>query len=188
METEIELLNQARTMDKDALIKIFDLYASRLYRYALRLCGDPLLADQIVGDVFAKLVDQFSAGKGPRAYLRSYLYEITYHQIIDEARYANRRASLEAAEGLVQAPSLGFSDPDNQLILKQILEAIQNELTNDQRHVVILRFLEGFSLRETAAIMNKKGNHIKVIQSRAIAKLREAVDTIRSGRSRQNST
>ena len=175
-------------MDQDALIKIFDLYAYRLYRYALRLCGDPLLADQIVGDVFAKLVDQFSAGKGPRAYLRSYLYEITYHQIIDEARYSQRRVSLEAADWPGQAPSLGFSDPDHQLILKQILEAIQTELTNDQRHVVILRFLEGFSLRETAAIMNKKGTHVKVIQSRAIAKLREAVNTTRSDRSRHHST
>ena len=59
-------------------------------------------------------------------------------------------------------------------MLRQILKAIQNELTNDQRHVVILRFLEGFSLRETAAIISKKADHVKVIQSRAIAKLRKA--------------
>jgi RNA polymerase sigma-70 factor (ECF subfamily) len=188
METDIELLNHARMMDKDALVKIFDLYSAALYNYALRLCGDPLMADQIVGDVFAKLVDQFSSGHGPRAYLRSYLYEITYHQIIDEARYSKRRAPLEAAELPGQATHSGFSDPDNQIILKQILGAIQNELTNDQRHVVILRFLEGFSLRETAAIINKKAENVKVIQSRAIAKLREAVNTTRSGRSRHNST
>ena len=91
MEADSELLDKARELDKDAIVKIFDLYASPLYRYAWRLCGDPLLADQIVGDVFAKLLDQFSSGKGQRADLRSYLYEITYHQIVDEARYSKRR-------------------------------------------------------------------------------------------------
>jgi RNA polymerase sigma-70 factor (ECF subfamily) len=188
METDSELLDKARELDKDALVKIFDLYASPLYRYALRLCGDPLLADQIVGDAFGKLLDQFSSGHGPRAYLRSYLYEITYHQIVDEARYWKRRVSLEATDWLEQATHSGFSDPDNQIILKQILEAIQTDLTDDQRHVVILRFLEGFSLRETAAIINKKADHVKVIQNRAVAKLRKSVNTTRCDRPPQSST
>ena len=188
MEADSELLDKARKLDKDALVKIFDLYASPLYRYALHLCGDPLLADQIVGDVFGKLLDQFSSGHGPRAYLRAYLYEVTYHCIIDEIRYSRHRVSLEGAEWLEQATYSGFSDPDNQIILKQILEAIQKELTNDQRHVVILRFLEGFSLRETAAIINKKADHVKVIQSRAVAKLRKSVNTSRFDRPPQSGT
>jgi RNA polymerase sigma-70 factor (ECF subfamily) len=175
-------------MNKDALVKIFDLYASPIFYYALRLCGDPVLADQIVGDVFGKLLDQFSSGSGPRAQLRSYLYEITYHCIIDEIRYSQRRVSLEAAEWLGQATHSGFSDLDNPIILKQILQGIQNDLTEDQRHVVILRFLEGFSVRETAAIINKRADHVKVIQSRAIAKLRNAVNTTRIDRPRHSST
>ena len=52
----------------------------------------------------------------------------------------------------------------------------QNDLTNDQRHVVILRYLEGFSLRETAAIIGKEENHVKVIQDRAIAKIRQVLN------------
>ena len=79
MEADAQLLDRARMLDKAALGKIFDLYSSPLYCYALRLCGDPALADHVVGDVFAKLLDQFSSGKGPSANLRSYLYEIAYH-------------------------------------------------------------------------------------------------------------
>jgi RNA polymerase sigma-70 factor (ECF subfamily) len=48
-------------------------------------------------------------------------------------------------------------------------------LTDDQRHVIILRFLEGFNLNETAAILGKQVGHIKVIQNRAITKLRKAL-------------
>ena len=75
MDTDHALLNAARMMDKSALVRIFELYSRALYKYALRLCGDPMLADQIVGDVFAKLLDQLSSGNGPTAHLRSYLYE-----------------------------------------------------------------------------------------------------------------
>jgi len=46
METDRTLLNAARTMDQDALVKIFDLYSSPLYKYTLRLCGDPVTADR----------------------------------------------------------------------------------------------------------------------------------------------
>jgi RNA polymerase sigma-70 factor, ECF subfamily len=177
METELSLLDAAKLMNKDALAKIFDLYASPLYKYACRLCGDALTADQIVGDVFAKLLDQLAAGKGPRSNLRSYLYETAYHIIVDEARSSQRRAPLDALTSLspdVRSGLLGF---ENHIMLEKVLAAIQHDLTEDQRHVVILRFLEGFSLRETAAILGKEVNHVKVIQNRAIAKLRKALES-----------
>jgi RNA polymerase sigma-70 factor (ECF subfamily) len=176
METDIELLNAARMMNKEALVKIFDLNSAPLYRYAWHLCGDPAMADQIVGDVFAKLLDQFSAGHGPQSNLRPYLYKMTRHRIIDEARYSKRRVSLEAADWLGQAADTESLGLEALILFKQILHSIHNDLTNDQRHVIILRFLEGFSLRETAEIIGKEVSHVKVIQSRAITKLRQAME------------
>lgn len=175
METEIDLLNAARKMNTEALVKIFDLYSSALYQYALRLCGDPVLADHIVGDVFVKLIDQLSEGNGPRANLRSYLYETAYHRMIDETRYAKRRAPLEAVlhRQDTHTPILSLED---QLVFQDILHILQHELTRDQRHVIVLRFLEEFSLRETAAIMGKTVDHVKVLQSRALAKLRRSME------------
>ena len=86
MEADTTLLLAARRMDREALAQIFDLYVYALYKYAVNLCHDPWLADHIVGNVFAKLLDQLSCGKGPTTNLRSYLFESTYHLIIDEAR------------------------------------------------------------------------------------------------------
>ena len=181
METEIELLNAARRLNKDALVKIFDLYSQPLYRYALSLCADPMMADQIVGDVFAKLLDQFSSGHGPQTYLRSYLYESVYHRIIDESRSSRHKAPLEAVEWLGQDVQAGHTSLEDHVLFKQILHAIHHNMTKDQRHVIILRFLEGFSLRETAAITRKRVEHVKVIQSRAIAKLRNALEYKETG-------
>ena len=174
MESDSALLIAASRMDKDALVRIFDLYSRPLYNYALRICGDPMLADHIVGDVFAKLLEQLAAGYGPRANLRSYLYESAYHRMIDEVRYSKPKAPLEVA---TQLPLDAYLSMEDCILFKQVLDAVQHKLSADQRHVIVLRFLEGFSLRETAAILNKDVDHIKVIQNRAIAKLRRLLES-----------
>ena len=67
----VTLLKAAQKLDEDALTTIFDSYAPAIYKYALRLCHDPIEADNIVGDVFSQLLEQFAGGKGPRTNLRS---------------------------------------------------------------------------------------------------------------------
>lgn len=175
MENDIDLLNFARGWSRDALEKIFDRYASALYNYALRLGHDPILADHIVGDVFANLLEQLSAGKGPISNLRSYLYQTTYHMIIDHGRSSHRNAPLEVADSSGVDGRSTSERLDDRVMFDIILKALRNDLTEDQRHVIVLRFLEDFSLSETAMILGKEVSHIKVIQSRAIAKLRKSL-------------
>jgi RNA polymerase sigma-70 factor, ECF subfamily len=175
-DSDVTLLEAARQMDRSALVKIFDLYSTALYNYAFRLCNDALIADYIVGDVFAKLLEQLSAGKGPSSNLRSYLYEMTYHHVVDEARYSNRGVSLEVVEYIHQDGFSNVISLENRMLYDAILKAIQNDLTEDQRHVIVLRFLEGFSLQETATIIGKAVSNVKVIQNRAISALRKSLN------------
>jgi RNA polymerase sigma-70 factor (ECF subfamily) len=176
MEADSRLLDAARQMNQEALIKIFDLYSSALYNYALRICNDPLEADHIVGDVFARLLEQLSAGNGPSTNLRSYLYETTYHLIIDKARHSRREAPLETAEFLRRDGQSAITRLEDRILFENVIRLIKNQLTEDQRHVIVLRFLEGFSLRETADIIGKEVYNVKVIQNRGVAKLRKALN------------
>lgn len=171
MDDEATLLAAVRKLDQDALVAIFDRYAPVLYKYALRLCGDLAEADDIVGDVFAELLKHLRAGKGPRDNLRSYLYQIAYHKVVDRSRSQKHLTVLDYG-----IPSSSEDSPDYQQDRREqqdMLEAVINHnLNEDQRHVILLRFVDGFSINETAEIMGKNANNIKVIQSRAIAKLR----------------
>jgi RNA polymerase sigma factor (sigma-70 family) len=63
---------------------------------------------------------------------------------------------------------------ENQMDLEKISRTIKS-LSPDQRHVIILRFLEGFSLSETAAILKKTVGCVKITQFRAIWNLRVAL-------------
>lgn len=176
MESESRLLCAARALDQEALVEIFDLYSGALYSYALRLCNDPVTADHIVGDVFVRLLEQLAAGNGPTSNLRSYLYQSAYHLIIDEARYSRRTAPLEVSDWKAQGieSMLRLHDP---ILLQHILHAMRHDLTEDQRHVIVLRFLEDFSIRETATIMGITESNVKVIQNRAVAALRKALES-----------
>jgi RNA polymerase sigma-70 factor (ECF subfamily) len=66
---------------------------------------------------------------------------------------------------------------EDRAMFKIMEQAIRNNLSEDQRHVIILRFLEGFSVKETALIVGKSISNVKVIQNRAIAALRKALGT-----------
>ena len=169
------LLKAAQKLDEEALTAIFDQFAPAIYKYTLRLCHDQIVADNIVGDVFAKLLEQWSAGHGPSTNLRSYLYETTYHLIVDDARYSHREAPLEVMDFLRHDGNASVVNLENRMLFDAVVAAIKKHLTEDQRHVIILRFLEGFSLRETADIMGKEVYNVKVIQNRGVARIRKAL-------------
>jgi RNA polymerase sigma-70 factor (ECF subfamily) len=175
MDTDLQLLNVAGRMNKDTLVKIFDVYASPLYKYAILAGTDPRMADRIVGDVFCKLLDRLSRGYGPPGNLRSYLFACTYHRIMSESHTSQRRLSLEDA-GFMQgeSDSLPFWT-EKHIVHKILLQAIQTSLTDYQRHVILLHFCEGFSLDETAAILGNSVNIVKATQKQAVETLRRSV-------------
>jgi RNA polymerase sigma-70 factor (ECF subfamily) len=161
-------------LDQGALAAIFDRYSRSIFMYALRLCEDPLEADQIVGDVFNQFLEQVSRGGGPKTNLRSYLYQIAYHIVIDHVRERQRIVPLDIVDTNREGVTLELQ-VEEQTLLKEITSAIQNDLTEEQKHVIVLRFQEDLSLRETAEIMGKDINAIKSLQKRAILKLQKSL-------------
>ena len=108
------------------------------------------------GDVFVKLLQHLSAGSGPSTCLRSYLYKMAYHLVVDKARYSYRSAPIEVVDLLHHNPYSTELSLEDRMLFETVKRAIQNDLTDDQRHVVILRFLEGLSLKKTATILGKE--------------------------------
>lgn len=171
------LLKAARNLDKNALGTIFDTYSPSLYKFISRLIHDPLLSDHMVADVFVRLLEELGAGRGPRANLRSYLYQIAYRLVLERARDMRPHSPLEVAIRTAQKDTAEDAQTgSNELaMMEALLSNMNTELSEDQRIVIILRFLEDFSLKETAEIIGKDVNNVKVIQTRGIAKLKKAM-------------
>lgn len=176
MDREITLLAAARRMNEDALTEIFELYAPSLSKYAYRLYHDARMADQLTGDVFERFIQQLSAGQNPGINLRTCLFEIAHDLLVRDVRYTSSCLSTNPT-GFRQ-PDRGSADlgADEQKVMNAIQWALTHDLTEDQKHVILLRFIEGFSLKETAAITGKKVNHVKVIQNRGVGALRRSIN------------
>lgn len=172
---DADLIAAAKQLDGEALRTIFDSYSSPIYNYTLRLCEDSVEADNIVGDVFALLLEQFAKGKGPETNLRSYLYQTAYRLIIDHSRERRHFGSLELLEQTSNEDSPVALQAEQDADLAVLASAMNTEITADQRHVLLLRFVEGFNVEETAHITGKSIANVKVIQSRGLEKLRRAL-------------
>ena len=175
MKDESAVLTAASSLDQVALATIFDEYAPAIYKYLLRLGVSPQEADQLAGDVFARLLDKFAEGEGPQKNLRSYLFQIAYHLVVDGARERQRIAPLEVAESVNAEREPVQSRAEEKMLLERVSMAMKNELTEDQRNVIVLRFQEEFTLKETAEIIGKNVNAVKALQNRGIQKLRQVM-------------
>lgn len=183
MKDEPAVLAAASSLDQDALAAIFDEYAPAIYKYLLRLGVSPQEAEQTAGDVFARLLDKFSEGKGPRKNLRSYLFQIAYHLVVDDSRMRQRNTSLDVAESMNDGMTSVQSLAEEKMLLDKISTTMERELTDEQRNILVLRFQEEFSLKETAEIVGKNVNAVKALQNRGIKKLREVLNDELGGES-----
>jgi len=175
MKDETTAITAAASLDPEALTAIFDDYAPAIYKYLLRLGVSPQEADQTVGDVFARLLEKFAEGAGPRTNLRSYLFQIAYHLIVDDARNRQRVIALDDAEAVGEESKSVQTQAEEKMLFEKLSAAMKRVLTEDQRNVLILRFQEDFSLKETAEIIGKNVNAVKALQNRGVNSLRDAL-------------
>lgn len=161
--------------DTDVQVQIFDTYARALYTYALRLCHDSILADHYVGDTFSKLLEYINNGEFPQKNLRSYLYQMMYHLVVDGVRddkhyHDNSIDDVDVVDrGLSPVAQL-----ESRSEMEQIIGLI-SDLDEGQRQVILLRFIEGFSVKETAEITGKSISGVKILQKRGIEKIRDSL-------------
>ena len=101
----------------------------------------------------------------------AWLYRIAHDRVIDHRRRVNRRATDVDID---DKPMPVRVDMDSGMMRKQAARALRSaiaQLTDDQQQVIILRFIEGYSLDDTAQAMDKKANAIKALQHRAVRAL-----------------
>ena len=67
------------------------------------------------------------------------------------------------------------------MLLEKVSAAMEKYLTEDQRNVLVLRFQQDFSLKETAEIIGKNVSAVKALQNRGINSLREALSRENGG-------
>jgi len=175
MTDEAALLRRARQYDEDALAEIYREYAPVIYAYIYRRVGDDMVAESMVGEVFVRMLEAIRSERAWRTSFRGWLYRIAHNLIVDH----HRGEPDEALVPLVGWEVRGEGDPDEALREKtsrQRLASALRHLTSGQQQVLVLRFGEGLTARETAAVMEKSVSAVEGLQHRGLASLRRILD------------
>lgn len=168
MVDQLSLLERIRRHDQQALAEVHDLYFDRLYNYLNYRLGDPEAAADLTGEVFLALINALKMGKPPKTSLTGWLYAVARNLAADHIKKQVQTVPL--VEDLVaDEPSL--TDRAHLAQLAPTLKKAILRLTEEQQHVIALRFGQGLSLAESAHIMEKSVGAIKALQHRALASL-----------------
>ncbi len=102
--------------------------------------------------------------------------------VIDAQRRGRRRRCLPLDERILSIAASATSESEcpcaqaeRHLEMERLIAALQ-ELTDAQQQVIWLRFVEGYSSAETAALLGKQENSIKALQHRALGSLRRRLE------------
>jgi RNA polymerase sigma-70 factor (ECF subfamily) len=164
---EQELLSGALSYDLSALAEIYDRYSPGIYRYAMRLLGNEVQAEECVADTFTRFLQALRIGHGPRDHLQAYLYRIAHNWITDFYR-RQPPPPFPLDDDLSADPASLPETLAEEHHLQQEIRLALRALTPDQRQVIVLRFLEGWDNNEVAAALKKPVGAIKALQYRGL--------------------
>ena len=177
ISAERELLQAALRFDQKALAQIYDLYSPELYRYAARFLGDPTVADDCVADTFSRFLKAIHARRGPKDYLRAYLYRIAHNWVADYYRRAPDVVELKDTQP--QDENSPEQEADLRMRQAQTRKAIL-QLTPDQQQVITFKYLQGMNNEEVAQALHKPVGAVKSLQHRALARLEKILSKEKS--------
>jgi RNA polymerase sigma-70 factor (ECF subfamily) len=171
---EKKLLDGAKRYNQEALAAIYDRFSPGIYAYSLRLLGDVDLAEECTGETFSRFLRALRSGSGPQEYLQAYLYRIAHNWITDHYRRQTPQP-LELDENLQADESEAPQQTADQHFGEARIRAALQQLTPDQRQVIILRYIEDWDNQEVASALDKPIGAIKALQHRALEALRKVL-------------
>ena len=173
----VDLLRRAQEkQDPQAYDGIYLLYADRIFRFILVRVGDVDTAEEITSQVFVHLIERLDkyriAPVDNAAIFSAWLYRMTYNKMVDVIR-RNRRSPQLSIDVIQDMPT-------KQVVSDDVIQKIEHEnlletlshLNEAQRDVILLRFVEGYNIVETAQIIQKTEGAVKALQHRAVSNLR----------------
>jgi RNA polymerase sigma-70 factor (ECF subfamily) len=149
---EIRWVVRAQSGDAEALDALLRSIQEPLYRYILRLVGDPHLAADILQDVFVLVIRKLYWLREPKVF-RPWVYRIASRQAFQclkrERRLAGRIEDEALLSSAVAGPGEEKADPE----LLQRLPELVGEVSPASRAVLSLHYFEGMTLQEAADVL-----------------------------------
>jgi RNA polymerase sigma-70 factor (ECF subfamily) len=173
-----ELVRRIRANERDAFDELYSRYSPRVFGYLFqRLNGNVEEAEDLTAEVFTKVYEKIDRFQVQGAPLSAWLFRIAHNRLIDSVRRRPKQTQVALDDAPALAAGPVFGGIDQAVALDQIKVGLAR-LTEEQRQVITLRFLESKSLAETAAVMQRNEDAVKKLQARGLASLRRNIECL----------
>lgn len=154
-------------------LETYDAYADDIFRFCLLKVSSREVAEDIMQEAFMRFWQTLREGTEPRN-SRALLYTMARNLVIDWYR-KKKESSLD----VLQEQGVDFGNEDHRRItdnaeMQEVLKVIET-LDEPSRDALILRYVDGFSPREIAALSGESANAVSVRINRAIKKVQEKI-------------
>ena len=170
------LVERAQQGDGEAFGQLYDRYVDTVYRFIYFRVNDRARAEDFTSETFLRALRRIGTISYQGRDIGAWFITIARNIVLDHVKSARHRLEIttgDTLEGNDHSPS-----PENAVLdslTAERLMAAVNRLGDEQRECVMLRFIQGLSVSETAAVMGKNDGAIKALQHRAVRKLAELV-------------
>ncbi|HJR19964.1 MAG TPA: sigma-70 family RNA polymerase sigma factor [Actinomycetota bacterium] len=173
----VALVDRAREGDAQAFAALYDKYVDRVYRFVVyRVQGDSALAEDITSEVFLRALRKIKGFTWQGRDVGAWFLTIARNLVLDHFKSGRARLEVLGIESpigddrVIDAEDAALSRLSTQDLYKAI-----TRLGNEQQEVIYWRFLQGYSVAESAAAMGKTDGAIKALQYRAVKALYKLV-------------
>lgn len=173
--------SQEISKEKEIFVEAYDQYTDQIYRFIYFKVGSTEEAQDLTSAVFLKTWDYLQRNKVRPKTLKALIYRIARNAVID---FYRERSSSKESFTLVENENIISDDKQDlskQLEIKSDLVLVEKkllELKDEYREVIILRFTEGFSVKEIAEIIEKSRGNTRVLIYRALKALKELINQV----------
>jgi RNA polymerase sigma-70 factor (ECF subfamily) len=170
--SEADIIRDAQQGDNTAITELYEQHYLGVYRFLYYRVNNQQVAEDLTSDVFVRMIDSLPKYEKQDASFRAWLFQIARNLSIDYYRKMAIRNHSPLEENLVaKAEDIGLVI--DQRLTSQNLRLALAQLTDDQRDVIVLRFVAGLPISEVAQLMKKSDDAVKGLQRRALNTLRD---------------
>jgi RNA polymerase sigma-70 factor (ECF subfamily) len=167
-----ELVAAAQQGDQSAFGQLYDRYVDVVFRFVLFRVGDRPLAEDLTSETFLRALRRISSVSYQGRDVGAWFVTIARNLVLDHVKSSRYRLEMTTAE--ILDSSADDRGPEHEVVEEATATELMRcvaQLGRDQQECIMLRFMQGLSVSETAAVMGRNEGAVKALQHRAVRRL-----------------
>jgi RNA polymerase sigma-70 factor (ECF subfamily) len=172
--TVLALVSRAQAGDGEAFGQLYDRYLDVVHRYIAYRVGNASLAEDLTSETFLRALRRITSFTWQGRDFGAWLVTIARNLIADHFKSSRYKLELSTSDLVEAGADRTTAGPEDEVLTgitnAVLLDAVK-QLGAEQQECIVLRFLQGMSVSETAVILGKNDSSVKALQYRAVKAL-----------------